>query len=307
VTVPANALVSSAMFLSGPPTLNASEISTGARPEVRFTNVPVWDMRPVQTLEVVHPFGQQTGRAMPIDAQLRLSQGRLRGQLVNPTARTVRSLQVVSPSGAQASLAAALEPGATAAVDVQLTQGVPGLPPGKGPAPPGMQGFVPPQSPDEALVALAASQAASRVDDLALVALTEPLDVPWIEGVRPTRSGRAVMVEPVWLESADSLARLTPSARLVGSGAAGDGGQVDAYEVDLPGGLTGRLALKVAIAPGSQATAYSVEVYDWRLRGWRPVTGQAALAAGETAPGVVRLRVREDSVGQVQMSVTALP
>ena len=74
---------------------------------MHFSNVPVWDMRPVQTLSVTHPFPSSAGPGMPVETDLRLSQGRIRGRVVNHTSHTVRDLRLLAVSGTQARLAEA--------------------------------------------------------------------------------------------------------------------------------------------------------------------------------------------------------
>jgi len=325
VSAPAGTLVSTAAAVYGPssPGGRGTVVTVGPRPEVRFSNVAVWDLRALQTLNVDHPFGAAAAATMPVEAHLRLSRGRVQGQVVNHTNRTVRDLLVASPYGNQAPLAATLAPGATAAVDVALPQAAPGFT-GKGALPAGVAGgpvavgpgFVPSQSGRQALVAMAASQAASRPGELVLVGFTDPVDRLRVEGRRAGGPARAVVVEPVRPEAADTLAAAPPVARLVSSLSATEPGPVDVYEFDLPQGLTGRVGLGAAPPQALASAPSSVEVYDWTRRTWRPVSGLSALgragttaplAPGETGQGVVRVRVRDGVAGQVPVSLSDVP
>lgn len=316
-----NTLVSTAVALYSWSGTRGQEtvISVGSRPEVLLSNVSVWDMRRVQTLSVTHPSGGEPGQALPIEARLKVSHGRLVGQITNHTSRTVRDLRLSSLSGSQAELVATLPPGATAAVDAQLTPGQSGLPLGKFGVP--GQGMVTGPSSSEnarqAAMAIATSASSSRPGDLVLVGFTDPADTLQVEGRRPTRRVQALVAEPVELQSADSLSGITPTARLVSNLSASVTGPLDVYELDLPQGLTGRVGLNLVAAQGIQPAVYSVDLYDWNLRSWRQVPVQIApgpgltatatpLTGGETAEGVVRLRMRENTPGQVLISATDL-
>jgi hypothetical protein len=313
-------LVSTAILQLGPPGTSGPEalVSLGSRQEVLLSGVPIWDVRPLQTLTVARPFPPGLDTVMPIEAQLRIEQGRIKGQVVNHTSATVRQLQVVSPSGTTATLATSLGPGARVAVDAQLTQG-PGLPPGKGPLGNGVvvgAGGLPTETGSQALVALAVSQAASRPGDLALVGLTQPVETLSIEGERATRSTRAILVQPVRLRSSDSLASLSPSARLVSSYTASGRNQLDVYELELPGPLAGHVGLSSLFTGGPQSLASQADVYDWDAGLWRPLTLQSVpgrsssampLTAGEVAGGVVRVRVQESSPGLTVFTASDLP
>jgi hypothetical protein len=312
VTVPPTALISTFLPFYGP-TLSGGRdavITAGPRPQVLFSNVPVWDMRPVQTLTVTHPFASSAGPGMPVEADLRLRQGRISGRVVNHTSRTLRDLRLLSVSGSQARLAGALPPGATAIVDASLVQGSAGPAAGKGTVV-----VVGPGSASDArqsLLLLAASQATSRQGEMAIVALTDPIDTLTVEGHRPVSSGRAALVEPVSLASADSAIGVA-AARLV-SGFSGDGGnQLDVYEMELAQGLTGRVGLTWTLA-GPPAVV-SVDVYDWAQGTWRQVPGSGSsmpgsaspalpLSAGERGAGVVRVRVHESQPGQAAITLT---
>lgn len=317
VTVPGGALVTTATPILGPfPTSSdQAEITVASPAQVTFANVAVWDMRPVQTLTVAHGAGG-AGAAMPIEARLGLRGGRVAGQVVNHTGRAVRDVELVSPSGARAALVSALDAGGTVTVDVALAQGGPGLPMGKGVvgAPivvaPGVAGYrsgpVPPQNGGQALVALAASAVAVRPGEWALVGRVPPSETLRVGGQRPARSGQAMVVEPVRLQSADSAAVGAAPARLVSSYATRTGA-VQVFEQELPRGLARAVGLNTTVAPGpSQPSVASTEVYDWDLLAWRSLsTGTGStLTAGETRGGVVRARITAGAGDQVGIALS---
>jgi hypothetical protein len=286
-------------------------ITPGPRPRVLLANVPVWDVRPVETLGVARRL-PATGpaTAMPIEATLRLDGGRIKGEVANHTALTIRDVQLVTASGTGSQLARTLAPGATAAVDIALTAGSPVV--AKGGV---IFNAAMPSQGGTAIGAVAASQAIGGLGDMALVAGTDPIEALHIDGRAPAGSTRAVLVEPVVLQAADSLSGLPPQARLVSSYTGGASGQVDAYELELPRGLPGRVGLTSPAGYGPQAMLASAEVYDWDHGTWRTVTlpapGQnssaAPLAAGEIGGGVVRLRIQPSTRYPILLSATSLP
>jgi hypothetical protein len=309
VSTAPGSLLSTAILYYGPsgPSARDAVVSPGSRPQVLFPSVPVWDVRPVQALTYSHPFGALTGGgALPIEARLSLRQGRIVGDVVNHTSRPLRDLEVVSSTGATAHLVASLPPGATATVDASLSSaGAPLV--GKGAAPvavPVALGIpLPASDPNQALINLGLSGVASRPGELALVGASDPLDVLRVGGEHPSLSGRAVLVEPVRLLSADSLSLLGAPARQVSTYVAGTGpGPV--YELTVPAGHTGRVGLAVLPTCCGPAAGGSVEVYNWATGGWRPLPLQStpfqgpgtapsravALTPAEVAAGVVRVR-----------------
>ena len=317
VSAAPNTLVSTAIPVFGPLNPGAeSVITVGPRPELLFTNVAVWELRPVQTLTMNHVSAAEPGADTAITAELRMEQGRVKGQVTNHTSRTVREMQLVSASGTGAQLVATLAPGETAKIDQAVTQATPGMPSAKNAVIVQGGGVVGPgpvytQNSRQALIALAASQAVGRGGDLALVGLTDPVDTLQVGGGRAASSTRAVVVEPVRLQSADSLAGIAPQARLVSDHSDGAGTSVDVYEVDLPRGVNGRIGLSLAFLKSAVTpTPYPVEVYDWDLHAWRSISPQAntaPLTQGETAGGVVRVRVKEDRPGQAVLTATSIP
>ena len=316
LTAPPGALVTTAGSAFGPfafgPFATAGDPAriTVANPAgVTFPNVAVWDLRPVQTLSVTHG-GEGAGAGMPIETQLRLRAGRLQGQVVNHTSRTVHDVQLISPT-AHVALAGSVAPGATAAVDAPVTSSTVSALGGKVGVgiPNGV--FAPPSARNagQTMVALAATEVAVRPGEWALVGLVDRTETLRVGGERPHGSGRAFVVEPARLLSVDSAAAAAPP-QLVSTYTSGTGALIQVYEQVVPPGLAGRVTLTTSLLPGKPPTvAPSLEVYDQESHTWRAVTGSAAaapLTPGEVADGVIRTRVTSDG-SQVQVSLSDVP
>jgi hypothetical protein len=311
LTPPSGALVSTGLAGFGPYQAiygDAARITVGTAPAVTFPNVAVWDVRPVETLSIAHQ-GASPAAAMPIEARLTLRSGRLQGQVVNHTARAVRNLQLVSPN-AQVALGVSVAPGATAAVDVPLSVGpASGLGGRIGIAIPSAV-FAPAsaRTAGQAIVSLAATEVAVRPGEWALVGEVDRTDTILVGGERPHSSGRALVVEPAWLASADTAAAAAP-ARLVSSYGAAPGALVQVFEQAVPQGLAGRVSVSATLLPGKPAglaPAPAIEVYDWDARTWNAAPAGAPLTAGEVRGGVVRTRVTSDG-SPVTLALSDVP
>src|SRR5207302_4507914 len=118
----------------------------------------------------------------------------------------------------------------------------------------------------ESTIRLASSQAISGAPgSLAVVGLTSATDPITVDGAQPGRNTVAAVVEPIALQSADSLAGIAPRQRLVSNFGSPDGAtQVDVYDFDLPPGLTTPAGLSYQMPDMSQPNVRSVEVYDWQ-------------------------------------------
>ncbi|HZU17777.1 MAG TPA: hypothetical protein VFD01_14400 [Candidatus Dormibacteraeota bacterium] len=312
LSLPPNTLVSTAI-MTGPFAQGSGGalITIGSHPDVLLSNVPVWAMRGLQTLSVGHPFSYQPGQAMPIEARLRLQKGRIQGTVVNHTSRSLSDVVLVSGSGPQVVLASGLGPHASVSVDAPFEQDLGSLPNARGAPVPVRDAS---QSTRDAVIRLAASQAISgRPGDLAVVALTGASDSVLVDGEHPGRSALAAMVEPVRLQSSDSLLGMAPRPRLVSGVSSGDGtSQVDVYDLELPAGLTSTPALGYTFVDSPDPTVQSVEVYDWGTHSWRPLPKQqlplrsqqpVTLNPGEVQGGVVRVRVHETLPYQANLSL----
>ncbi|HLH67865.1 MAG TPA: hypothetical protein VKY90_02245 [Candidatus Dormibacteraeota bacterium] len=312
LSLPTNTLVSTAI-MAGPFSQGdgGALITIGSHPDVLLSNVPVWAMRGLQTLSVEHPFSYQPGQAMPIEVRLRLQKGRLQGTVINHTSRSLSDVVLVSSNGPQVVLAPDLGPHASTSVDTPFEQNLGALPNARG-APAAVRDAS--ESTKDAVVRLAASQAISgRPGDLAVVALTGASDSLLVDGEQPGRSALAAMVEPVRLQSSDSLLGMAPRPRLVSGISNADGtSQVDVYDLNIPAGLTSTPALSYTFVDSPDPAVQSVEVYDWSTHTWRALPKQqlplrsqqpVALTPGEVQGNVVRVRVRETLPYQANLSL----
>ncbi|HEY7200225.1 MAG TPA: hypothetical protein VIC57_08450 [Candidatus Dormibacteraeota bacterium] len=305
LALPGNTLVSTAVTLNG---VNSGDgrggaiITMGPHPQVVLSNVAVWNMRPVQTLTVSHPYAYEPKQSLPLDAQLRVQKGHVVGKVVNLSPRPIADVELVSASGSEAVVATSLAPGASASVDVELSPGATGPIASSKDIARAIPGVT--ENSREAMIRLASSQAVNGVPgSLALVGFTRATDSISVDGAQPGRQGVAAVVEPIAVQSADSLSGITPRPRLVSNYGSPDGStQVDVYDFDLPNGLTAPSGLTYQMPDMSSPNVRSVEVYDWQAHTWRampkqPVAarsqGPAPLQAGEVAQGVVRVRVVE--------------
>jgi hypothetical protein len=312
ISVPANSLVSTAVSSAAFGDSNGeSTVTMSGRSQVLFKGVAVWNMRSLQTLTVSHPYSSGNRAGMPLEAHLRLENGRVKGTIANHGPRPISSLRLSGPNNAQAALAPTLAPGASITVDIDLTQVR--VPPtisqvssDSGRIARGSEGG------REAVLRLAATQALSgRQGELALVGLAGSAEPVLIDGGHSSQAATMAVVEPVALESADSVAGAAPRSRLVSS-FLGDGvTQVDVYDFDLPSGIKSGAALGYTYLDPLQAksSVRAVDVYDWATHTWRPLPMQPAsggrpsaqLGSGELATGTVRVRVSESEPGQASL------
>lgn len=312
--LPATTLASTAMPAIGGPGSGpaGAEVTLGPSPQLVIPNVPVWEMRAVQTLSISHVAGLQ-GPGLPLAARLNVQGGRIKGSVTNVGGRPLRSLKLASASALPVDVAPELGPGASAKVDVALPSGSSaGL--GKAPVGPAVPlcgpGLPCGQTAAQSFLNLAAQQVAASPSQLALLAQTDPIDTTEKGTTTVAGPAKALLVQPVDLTGADQLGGLAPLGRLVSSYPAASGnGQLDVYEMALPPGrLTGGVSLSETMF---QPAAQPVEVYDWDTGTWRtsaqaggpgPAT-TTSLSAGEIRGGIVRVRVVEGTPGQIGLSL----
>ena len=314
VNLPANTLASTAVVLGGiGDSRGTSVISGGTRPEVLLGDVSVWNMRTVQTLSVAHPYSYEPRQSLALQTQLRVEKGHVLGKLTNLSSRPISNLELVGASGSEVVLTSTLPAGGSMDVDVELNGSTSTQTAGTRPGIKPIRGLS--ESSRQGMVHLAASQAMSgRQGDMALIGFTDAADSMRIEGERPGRQTVAAIVEPVQLQSADSLTGIPPRARLVSNVSDGNStGQVDVYDFDLPAGLAVPVGLNYSLLDTTGQSVRAMDVYDWSGHGWRPLPrqslpvrsqGPVPLTPGETASGVVRVRVQESVPGQATLSVS---
>jgi hypothetical protein len=196
-------------------------------------------------------------------------------------------------------------------VDTQLNQGG-----GVAASMQGTEDTSQPGSPS-AVLHLAATQVLSgrtSPSDLALVGLGSGSSQLSVDGHQLSRAPLVAVVEPVSLQSSDSLSSTRVRTRLV-STYSGDGstGVVDDYDLEIPKGVQGPFQLGYVYLDSGSSPVASVEVYDWTTHTWRQLPAQGApyrgpqtaqLSSGETAGGVIRARVHESSPYDSQLTVS---
>lgn len=314
VGVPSNSLVSTAVSSSSFGDAGGNSLVTvGSRPEVEFTGVAVWSMKALQTLSVTHPYAYDNRQQMPLEAHMRLENGRVKGTVVNHGPRPITDLKLAGGNSAQATVAASVSPGAAVNVDVDLSQSrlptvmTQALGDSKQTIRSGPRGA------RDAVIRIAATQALSgRPGELALVGLTDANQPLVIEGGRPSHAAITAVVEPVALEAADAVGGASARPRLVSSFLGDGASQLDVYDFQLPTGVKSSVGLGYSFVDAIQTPVRSVEVFDWANRSWRPLRPQAisssragttALGAGEVSTGTVRVRVRESEPGQASLAL----
>jgi len=316
LTLPGGTLVSTAVAQGTlGDTRGGAVITTGAKPQALLGGVAVWTMRPVQTLLVTHPYTYEPKQSMPIDVQLRLSKGHLIGRVVNLSSQPVNDLELVSAAGTQGTLARTLAPGASAPVDVDISSGSGSG--GTGQTAAGVRATpVPGVSANsrDAMIRLAQTQALSgRAGEFAVVGFTRAIDSIRVDGAPPGRASVAALVEPVRLQTADSLTGVAPHSRLVSNYIGDASDHVNVYDFDLPVGVTTPIGLTYQMPDVTQPAVRSVEVYDWDKHSWRAlakqtipsrITGPTPLTAGELAGGVVRVRVHEAQISGASLALS---
>jgi hypothetical protein len=315
VRLPANTLVSTAIAQSTPTSArNSAVVTQSSRPAVLLQDVPIWAMRNLQTLSVSRPTSPGDSQAtMGLSTSLRLESGHIKGTVLNRTGHPVRQLELVNGAGNVGLLADDLAAGSSLQVDTQLNQGNSISSSLAGPA------DTSPEGERNAVLRLAASQVLggrSGPGDLALVGLTSPSGSLTVDDQKPTRSSLAAVVEPVGLQSADSLGSLIRAKTRLVSTYSGDGstaGLVDVYDLEIPRGVTGALQLGYVYLNMANSPVGSVEVYDWSTHTWRtlpaqgpPYRGQQTepLGPGEVAGGVLRARIHESAPYDSQLTVS---
>jgi hypothetical protein len=267
-------------------------------------------MRTLQTLTVSRA---PTQPAAGVEAHLRLVNGRIVGTLRNTGDRPLQQVMLVSGTGQESTLTPDLGPHATAAVDASLDAA------NQRPYDPGT-GTAGTDFRRASLLRIAIAEAAdSRQGVFNVVALTDSSGTLDVDGTRPSRSSVAAILQPVSLESADSLSGIALRPELV---AQTDSipFHYDVYDLKVPAGYSGPVKLQYVAYPAAsgsssafQPPVKSVEIYDWTADSWRALPAAAAgvaqrplsidLKPGETAGGVIRVRAQEQNTGVVNSSL----
>ncbi len=294
---------------------SSDRLMVGRNPRVSLRNVSVWTPRNVKLETTLRD-------PLFIETHLKLANGRITGSITNHGHSNVRHLELITVDGRIARLVDGIAPGAVAQVDGALdslgASGPSGMMinggiacGGKGcPFPGGRVGSrTSPQRASE--LRQVGAQLLFNGNGLvqALVGTTEPLPSLRVGGGRPTRTVTTAFVQPVQMESVDSLPTAWAPPRLIAANSSPLGGSVPSLAVldfDLPAGATTGLSLTSGgnagfAAPGfngSPAPGFSPfqrtlgEIYDWKTHSWSPLdlTKAVQLTESQLGPGLVRIR-----------------
>jgi len=224
--------------------------------------------------------------SLALEAHLRLRAGKLVGTVTNRASEPLRELEAHLPGGTWAELAPAIGPGATITVEASVVPS---------PGAPSRDRLS--QALDPTLGGFAAEMGSGR---LALSALAPGGGNDLGPGVRRGSAIRVVAV-PADIEGADSFDAGFGAPRLVCCGTASG---VAVYDLRVPVGMSAPVSLsvpkliKTLVLTAKQSPIPipipATEVYDWQTGAWRVLTNEGdrgPLTAGETAGGVVRVRV----------------
>ncbi|HEX6348511.1 MAG TPA: hypothetical protein VF160_03880 [Candidatus Dormibacteraeota bacterium] len=237
-----------------------------------------------------------TGRQpVGVEPHLAFLGGRIVGRILNTGKQPVHGIALYSVAGGtlqRTPLASLIPPGGAATVDsvpANLDSN-PGAP------------IFGTNAPPDAMTRIARAvgiTAVSAGTHPYLVGFTDPLPGALdVDGSAPTRSVTAIWQLPVTMEAADNdLGRWT-STHLAGVAGQRQTGFSDVYDIELPAQYPTKLQL------GFDEFQYSkVEVWDWSAQAWAGGSWQddpnnpgrllTALAPGEVAAGLLRLRVTE--------------
>ena len=299
----ANTLASTALgSLSNPTSPQTAVVDTGGHTQVELRGTAYAEFRSLQTLAISRPPLQP---AIALESHLKVAHDRVTGTVRNTGDQSIEQLSLIGGTGQQATIASALQPRATVTVDAPLSNAGSATPfPQRQ-----MYGSRSTDYKRDTLLRVAASSAVTgRKGDWTLTGLTEETSSSLtVEGTRPSHKGLAAVVDPVSLDSVDSLG-LAPKASVLFSGSTVPV-HYDVFDLVIPAGYAGPVKLDyessaAAIGLGGSQGARSVEVYDWGTGTWRALPTTAAsqnlrsltadLTPAETR-GVVRVRVLEPS------------
>jgi hypothetical protein len=283
------------------------------RSVVDIRNVSVWQMRTVQTLTVGHSNAA-------VDTSLRQADAKFKGSIVNRGSIPLTDVRLVSSDGRQAFLAPVLAPGAVANVDADISY-LPGIssPVVQRGGPPSGAGPSDTVNPDrkQGTLDVAALSVQSRAGEYFLIGLVDPKPILEITAARPNHSAIAALIIPIRMDAVDQLANAAP-ARLIYSALQVPTNYLDVYDVDIPTGISGQLLLQYSLPYLNAASVQkgmsrgTVEVFDFSAGTWRQLdvppatsvtTNKAALRAGETSAGLVRVRVKEATPNSESLSL----
>ena len=276
-------------------------VVVGSHTVVRLHGVAVWQPNSFQTVSLA-------AGSLGLEAHLSYSNNGVRGTIMNRASTPVRDLRLVLGSSlAEVKLAPVLQAGQSITVGpIPIAPASLGTPnaiqiTGGGCSDPSTQ-----TGREDCVLIYAAALGAYLPGQLELVGLVDAVVPLTVDGANPHHTTIAAMIEPVSLESIDSMVAGLGAARLV-SVYRSSPNYLDAYDIDLPSVSPRAYLLKYGVPnpsaypPGQLPTA--PEVYNWSTGGWRLLaTGGAInstpLQAGEVLHGLARVRLTELSPGQ---------
>lgn len=312
----------------------ADQVELGRKPVLALNGFQVWGQRNFMLEMTAHP-------GVNLETHLSLAGGRIRGSVVNRGSLTVSNAALLTISGEWAPIGT-LAPGATVQVDSPLGR-IPAYSSGGGACPTSAlaDGSSEPQyatcmarsgplvrSSQVTLAEVAAGTGVmDRPDFQALVGTIDPLPGVTVQDHAPTRHSIAAIGKPVLLETLDTLPGGWAVSRLVIDSKPFKsivGPTVEVRDYDLPGQVTGPLALEFGIPgiavpikgvgpqlPGQGAA--SVEVYDWSRRSWTTLSERQActgstlychpLSSGEMGAGIVRVRTHSTGTSNLRVQL----
>jgi hypothetical protein len=270
-------------------------VVVGGRTTMNLHGVAVWQPNSFQTVSL------QAG-STGLEVHLSYSNGGLRGTIVNRTVAPIRDLRVVVGSNlAEVNVAAGLQAGQS------MTVGPIPIPPSSQSSPSAIQmnGGCPDTftqtGREDCVLTYAAGLGAYTPGQLYLVGLVDAIVPITVDGAKPHRSTIAALIEPVSLESSDSLVAGLGTSRLV-SVYRSTPNFLDVYDIDLSSQPQKAYTLKyVVIANPTGQQSIAPEVYDWSTGTWRALplsaNGQSRLQPDEVSHGAARVRLAESSPG----------
>jgi hypothetical protein len=271
-------------------------VVVGGHTTVHLHGVAVWQPNSFQTVSLK---ADTTG----LEVHLTYSNNGLRGTILNRTSGPIRDLRLVVGSGlVEVKVGDALQAGQS------MTVGPIPISPSSQSSPSAIQmnGGCPDTftqtGREDCVLTYAAVLGVYPPGQLYLVGLVDAVVPVTIDGANPHRTTIAALIEPVSLESSDSLVAGLGTPRLISVYRSAPN-FVDIYDIDLPSQPQKAYTLKYVVVP-NQAGQQSIapEVYGWSTGTWRALplsaNGQSRLQPDEFSHGSVRVRLAEPSPGQ---------
>src|ERR1700674_569603 len=244
-------------------------VVVGGHTTVNLHGVAVWQPNSFQTLSLA-------GGSSGLEAHLTYSNNSVRGTILNRASVPIRNLRLVLGSSlSEAKVADVIQPGQS------INAGSIAIAPASASSPNTIQvnGGCSDTSTqvgrEDCVLMYAAALNTYLPGQLTLVGLVESVVPVTVDGANPHRTSIAALVEPVTLESSDSLVAGLGTARLVSVYRSAPN-YLDVYDIDLPSQVRGVYTLKYVVGPNpSGQQSIAPDVYAWSTGQWRRVPLQA--------------------------------